>query len=52
MNDLTNWEYIQDKHMNDYEESFEMTDEEYEEYLKSPCRNCRGQKRDCEECDV
>lgn len=50
MNDLTQFEYLQDKRMNDFEESYDMTDEEDEEYIKSPCRNCRGKQ--CQECEV
>lgn len=53
MSDLSEWEYLQDKRMNDYEESFDMTDKEHQEALNSPCRNCDGKRRGkCHGCEV
>jgi hypothetical protein len=47
---LRNFEYLLDKRQNDHEEEFDMTDEEYAEYMKSPCRKCNG--KNCDKCEV
>ncbi|MCE5226142.1 MAG: hypothetical protein LLG05_09840 [Porphyromonadaceae bacterium] len=51
MSDLSAFEYIQDKKMNDNEESYDCTDEEHEEAEKSPCRQCK-RRGECHKCPV
>jgi hypothetical protein len=53
MSNQSQYEYIMDKRMNDHEELCDLDDEEYEEWKKSPCRNCNGKKYGkCQECEV